>query len=835
MLTVPPAALVASLSASLVLGAALSARGQAPRQPDAARILHEIEGLGVVGTVLYVAAHPDDENTRLLAWLAGGRHVRAVYLSLTRGDGGQNLIGAEQDAAFGALRTDELLAARRLDGAEQLFTRARDFGYSKSAGETLALWGHDEILADVVRAIRRVRPDVVVTRFATDGPPTHGHHTASALLAAEAFRAAGDPRRFPEQLAEGLAPFQPARLVYNVSHWLLTPETDTARWLAVDVGAYDPLLGVSYGELAGRSRSMHRSQGFGAAQERGPLVEYFEHLAGREARGDLLDGLDLSWGRFPDGAAAGTLAAAARDGFDPRAPWRSIPALLALRDAVAGLGDAPWRAYTLARVDALVGDCAGLYLAATTAAPAAAPGEAVSLRLEATNRSPAALRLVAVTLPDGRRLEAGAALADNRPLVREERLALPPDTPVTTPYWLREPPLPGRFQVARPVLVGLPVGPPALPVTFEVEVAGRALSFVRDVSHRRVDLVDGEVVEPFVVRPPAAVAFERDVLLFPDGGERTLRARVQAGRPALRGTLTLVAPPGWQVTPASAAVRLAAPGDEAVLSFGVTPGDGAAPGALTARFQPEGARAAAPALSALRIAHPHVPPRTIHAPATVRLVSFDLRRASDRVGYVAGPGDRVAESLRDAGYQVDALSDETLTNGDLDAFDSIVVGVRAFSNTPRMAVWQPRLLDWVARGGTLVVQYATVGFRSELVAPLGPAPLTVGRGRVTDETAPVTFLASDHPVLQRPNPITAADFEGWVQERGLYFGERWDPAWQPILRMADPDEAPQDGSLLVLPHGEGRIVYTGLSFFRQLPAGVPGAVRLFANLIDHAN
>ena len=815
--------------------------GLAPDQPDASHIQHALDGLGVVGTVLYVAAHPDDENTRLLAYLANGRHVRTVYLSLTRGDGGQNLIGEEQDELFGVIRTHELMAARRLDGAEQLFTRARDFGYSKSADETLAKWGHEAILADIVWAIRRVRPDVVLTRFATDGPPNHGHHTASAILAAEAFEAAADPGRFPEQLAY-VEPWQADRLIYNVSHWLITPETDTSPWLKLDVGTYDPLLGVSYGELAGRSRSMHKSQGFGAPQERGPIVEYFQPLAGTRPAVDVLDGLALDWRRFPGAETlAGLVEAAARD-FDPRAPHRTIPALLAARAEARKLSDETWKRSTVARIDALVAACAGLYVEATADRVGATPGETVPLSLEATNRAPVAIRLVSVTLPDGRTVAVDAPLAPNGPLVRVEPFRLPDDTAYTAPYWLRAPAEGDRYAVADPRLVGLPVNPPALPVTFTVEVGGETLTFVRDVVYKWVDLVEGERRRPFEVGPPATVRFERDVLLLPNRAPRTVRVTVGAGRKDLRGAVRLVLPSGWRVAPASVPVALADVGDETTVRFTVTPPPGTTPGTTVGAVSGPDARAHAEVVvdgvpygvSVVRIQYPHLPIQTIHRDATLRLVPFDFARRSARVGYVPGPGDKVAESLRDAGYVVDVLSDGQLTSGDLGAWRTIVVGVRAFSNTPRMKVWQPNLLQWVEGGGTLVVQYATRNWRSDLVAPIGPAALTIGRGRVTDETAPVTFLAPDSPLLTTPNRITAEDFVGWVQERGLYFGESWAPAWQPVLAMADPGEAPQEGSVLAMDHGKGRIVYTGLSFFRQLPEGVAGAYRLFANLIDHA-
>lgn len=815
------------------LGSMSGARADVPRQPDAAELQHELDKLATVGTVLYVAAHPDDENTRLLAYLANERKVRTVYLSMTRGDGGQNLIGEEQDALFGLIRTRELLAARRIDGAEQLFTRARDFGYSKGPDETLALWGHDEILADVVWAIRRVQPDVIITRFDAGGAPNHGHHTASAILAAEAFAAAADPARFPEQLAHVQA-WQANRLLYNVSHWTITPETDKSAWLALDVGTYSPLLGTSWGELAGRSRSMHKSQGFGAPQQRGPITEYFLPLQGTRPVGDILQGLDLTWGRVPGGAAVAKRVDEARAAYDPRAPHKALPGVLAARDLVLALPDGPWKDLTLARMDALVVGLTGLHLEALTDRVEGVPGAAVTVALEATSRSPVDLRLLSVTLPDGRAVAVDRPLDDNVPLTLEQTVTLPADAPFTTPYWLRQPSDGARFRV-QPELIGRPDNPPALPVVFAIRAGDQTIQVVRDLAYKWVDPVQGEQTRAFEVVPPATVAFEREAIVVPGAAPHDVHLVVRAGVADLRGTLRLELPAGWTASPATVPVSLAAVGDELAATIAVRPPqEKKTGGAGRARAVVDvGGRAYS--VSAAHIDYPHIPIQVVQAEASVPLVPFTMTRLTDRVGYVPGPGDKVPQSLRDAGYAVDELTDAQLTGGDLSPWKTIVVGVRAFSNVPRMKVWQPRLHAWAAAGGTLVVQYATRNHQSDLVAPIGPKQLEIGRGRVTDETAPITLLDPKHPILSRPNAITAADFDGWVQERGLYFADKWDPAWTPLLSMADPGEEPQQGALLVMPTGSGRIVYTGLAFFRQLPAGVPGAYRLLGNLIDHAN
>ncbi|HET6150682.1 MAG TPA: PIG-L family deacetylase [Polyangia bacterium] len=851
-----------------------------PPQPSAAQIQLALAKLGVAGSVLYVAAHPDDENTSLLAYLANGLHLRAGYLSLTRGDGGQNLIGAEQGPELGLIRTQELLAARRIDGAEQFFTRARDFGYSKSPEETLRVWGREAVLSDLVSVIRRFRPDVIVSRFSPEPSDTHGHHTASAMLAVEAFRAAADPRFHPEELTGEITTWQARRLLWNrftmtgtlrgspnppatrsgeasspsLARSSIRPGDDLSAFDSLDAGGYNPLLGVSYGEMAAESRSMHKSQGFGVARNRGPVVEYFKTLieAGAPAgRGSPFRGIDFSLARWSGTGALRAAVERAQTQFDPTHPEAAIPALAAVDAELDGLPDASWRARKRREVQDLMLACAGFFADASAADFRVAPGDELEITATAVNRSVAPLALREVRFPAGagtiavaRALAAPAGGAAAPPLEWKRTLRIPADAPLTTPYWLASPPSPGLFTVADRALIGFPEDPQRLSVDFVLDLAGRTLVVPRAIAFKWTDPVAGERYRPLEITPRVSVRPDAPVLLFPerDRKPRPLIVHLTAGAASVKGALHIEAPPGWTVDPPSAPFAFDRKGQERELTFQVrreasvvhdlTPGTlravaevagGSAGDEASARF----------ARGVVRIEHAHIPIQTWLAPAEVRLVPLALEIAGTRIGYFSGPGDEVPASLRRVGYDVTLLDEPALRDGaaGLARFDAVVTGVRAFNTSERLRAAHPILMSYVEAGGTLVVQYNTNSRLAPLTAPIGPYPFDIGRDRVTDETSAVSLAAGAPPVLTTPNRIGARDFEGWIQERGLYFAEKWDARYQAPLAMNDPGEEPLAGSLLWARHGKGTYVYTGLAFFRQLPAGVPGAYRLFANLL----
>jgi len=839
-----PSIFVLALASTVALDRSAAAAAGPPPQPNAAQIAAGLRKLGVVGSVLYVAAHPDDENTALLAYLANGARVRTGYLSITRGDGGQNLIGSEQGPALGLIRTQELLAARRIDGAEQFFTRARDFGYSKSPDETLRIWERGAVLADVVEVIRRFRPDVIVTRFSPQPSDTHGHHTASAMLALEAFLVAANPQYRPEQIARGLAPWQARRIFWNRSSWAIKPGDDLTGDIKIDIGGYNALLGASYGEIAADSRSMHKSQGFGVARSRAPITEYFRVLADADPKSlpgkpaSILDGVDRAWRRFPGGAKVDDLVAKAVAVFDPARPEASIPALVAVDAAIDGIADAGWRAQKHREVSDLVLACAGLFADATAPDFRAVAGAPVEITATAVARLPADVKLETLRWPFATQPAAiGTALGVGKPFEAKQAVKLPADLPPTTPYWLDAPPSPGLYQIPDPALIGAPESPPPLVVDFGFAIAGRRFTIRRAVAYKWTDPVAGERYRPLEVTPAVSVRPDASVLLFTSLKEtKRISVELTAGAASPTGMLRVESPAGWGAKPSSVPFTLGPVGSSARFEFEIGPQAGRKGGAQAEgllRFVAESGGQKL-ARGVVRIEHPHIPIQTTLVDANLRTVPVRLAKGGvSKVGYFPGPGDEVPASLRSVGYDVTLLSEDALSRntGALAKLDAIVIGVRAFNTSERLRAAHDALMAYVERGGTLVVQYNTNNRIAPLTAPLGPWPFEIGQKRVTDETAAVDFTLPKHAALTTPNAIDGHDFEGWVQERGLYFADNWDKRYETPLSMHDPDEAALAGSLLWARHGKGTFVYTGLAFFRQLPAGVPGAYRLFANLL----
>ncbi|MGA7992577.1 MAG: PIG-L family deacetylase [Thermoanaerobaculia bacterium] len=833
-------AVAAALAAGTVHAAA------PPENPSAAEIALQLRKLNVVGSVLYVAAHPDDENSAFLAWGAKGRLVETGYLSITRGDGGQNLIGNEAGALAGVLRTQELLAARRIDGARQFFTRAIDFGYSKNPDETFAVWGHEQVLSDVVWVVRSFRPDVIVTRFPTTGEGGHGNHTASAILAVEAFTAAADPSRFPEQL-KWVSPWQAKRLLWNVFRFGAdAPRKAAPGEVAVDLGAYNPLLGRSYTEIAGQSRSMHKSQGFGAAERRGTWMNDFRLLAGDPAKEDLFEGVNLTWARYgTDGETVGRILRKAEEGFRETDPAASVPGLVEAWTAIgrmleagappaappsspskkSSLSSDPLLLAKRAEVADAIRACLGLWTEAIAAEPSASPGTDVKVATMILNRSrfPASVEKIEVS---GAEPLAGGDLAANEPVRRSATLTLPADAAYTQPYWLRLPAGKGLYAAPDPRLVGSPENEPPLVARFLVSVSAASISFEAPVVFRRTDPVKGEVYRPFEIVPPVTANLDETVYAFGTAAAKTVRVTLLAGAPSVSGTLRLRASAGFLVSPAEIPFTLAR-GEEKLVAFTVTPPATQEAGTLVAETTVAGRTQSR---ELVRVDYPHIPLQTLFPPAEARVLRIDVRAPRAPIGYVMGSGDAGPDALRQMGYSVTLLSDDDLETGDLSRFSAIVTGIRAYNTRPRLKQAAARIKAYEEGGGTVVVQYNTTG---DLVTDeIGPYPIKLSRDRVTVEEAPVTFLKPGSPLLNFPNKLSDADFDGWVQERGLYFAGTWDPRYETLIATHDPGESDKPGGLLFARVGKGAYVYTGYAFFRQLPAGVPGAYRFFVNLVS---
>lgn len=822
--------------------------------------------LGTTKRVLMVGAHPDDEDTQLLAALALEQGADVAYLSLTRGEGGQNGIGPELGEGLGLLRTEELLAARRVDGARQFFTRAYDFGFSKSAEETWRHWPHDLLLEDVVEVIRRFRPDIVIPVFSGTPRDGHGQHQVSALLAREAFEAAGDSTKFPGQIAAGLRPHRPAKLYRSLRG---SGEGATAR---LQIGNLDPLIGRSPFQLAMASRSRHRSQDMGRPEPAGPRWGYLLRLlpqpAGEEA--SIWEGIDtLMGGRtLASTRSAHPLeramtrydlaVAEIRDSASVLNPAALVPrlaaALAALRPEAGpserwgGLIDPEETLFRIAneRRDAeeALALASGLVLDAVASDARIVPGQDFTLELSLWNggREAVTVDSLVPVLPEGWTAEradssSAASVGPGALLVRRFRVRLPPGARTTEPYFLRE--SRGGAAVYRwpedRSVRGLPFEPAPVRAAARVRVAGASLPLETEATFAEVDLRQGELRRPVLVVPGVSVIVEPRVVLHPADAGRPLRLRVRLASEdpgGVEGTLRFQAPAGWRVEPAELPLKL---GDgerrevEVAVHVPAGAGERNPEWALTARFETNDSRRFTRGVEIVDYPHVRARPLPRGAEARVRIAPVSVPTGL-RVAYIEGAGEEGPGVLAQIGIVPDLLDAGDLATGDLSRYDVIVAGSRAYEVRHDLMANNARLLEYVRRGGTFIVQYN----KYELVeGRFTPFPLTMARphGRVTDETAPVRILAPSHPVFTTPNRITDADFAGWVQERGLYFAETWAPAYTPLLETGDPGETPLRGGLLVAKHGEGTYVYTGLAFFRQLPEGVPGAWRLFANLL----
>ena len=799
------------LVATLLLFPICFAFGHRPNHPGA--IKQAIKKLNTLGSVLYFAAHPDDENTRLIAWLAKEKHFRTGYLSLTRGDGGQNLIGPEQAEELGLIRTNELLAARSVDGGEQFFSSAIDFGFSKTSDEAFSIWNKERILADAVWVIRKFKPDVIITRFPPDPRAGHGHHQASALLAIEAFEAAANPNRFPEQLAS-VTTWQPKRLLWNTASFF-QGSPPSSNHILINIGQYNPLTGESYGETAAESRSKHKSQGFGTASQRGNVIERFEVLAGDAPKQTLFDGIETSWKRVSEGEIIEQLVNQIDKQFDMDHPERSVPALIDLLTSVSQIEDDYWRTLKMDEIKELILACGGIWFESLSPVPQLAVGE------EATATTSYIVRRPDITVTvDGHNLPFNEPYEQSAPFIAST---------TTQPYWLRNTHGTGRFTITGQDDIGRPLNNDGPKTTITLSINGKSLSFDVPIVYKFTHPVRGEVYEPLIIAPKITANISQKALVFDGMKPKTVEVRFTGNtqRP-ISATAKMQLPQGWRAEPREMPLHFSSLGEEIVASITVYPAENPSlTDSLTVVFDyPEGT---VPALASRTIDYEHIPKITWFPPAKARLSKIETGLSAKHIGYLAGAGDLIPESLREIGLQVTVLNEQDVLSGDLAKYDAIVTGVRLYNINPRITHMQPKLMEYVKAGGTLVVQYNVS--RALNTPNIGPYPLELSNARVTDENATVNILLPDNPLLNHPNKITAADFEGWVQERGLYFVGDADKRYRRPLRFADPDEAANDGSLLVSRYGKGNFVYTSLAFFRQLPAGVPGAYRLFVNLL----
>lgn len=810
---------------------------QEPKTHSSNDIYQAIEKLNFLGSVLYVAAHPDDENTDLIAYFSNKVNAQTAYLALTRGDGGQNLIGPEIRELLGVIRTQELLAARKIDGGLQFFTRANDFGYSKTPKETFNIWNKKAVLADIVWAIRKFQPDVIINRFnVASAGETHGHHTASAILSEKAFDLANNPEKFPKQL-EYVSTWQPKRLYFNTSSWFYNSKKKFKRavrkgnFLNIDAGVYLPLQGLSNTEISAQSRSQHKSQGFGVAENRGTEMEYLKPVKGHfpEEKTAVFTGINTTWSRLKNGKAIGEILYQVQEDYDFTEPSASVPQLLKAYQLIQKLENDHWRKIKTKAIKEIILAASGLYLESTVATEYAVPGQVATVNFEAINRSATPVVLTRITFPNlQENLVVNKKLKNNLDHRFSTEVQLPKNLAYSTPYWLNKKATTGMYHVEYQKLIGLPETPTKVNAVFELKIGDLALSVKKPVLFKTTSPVEGEVYSPFNIIPKISVALAHDVIIFKDDKPKEIEVRLSTYDSHLKGALSLAVPKNWQVSPASIQINDLAKESTTTYSFKVTPPKNQENIFVRPQFVSQDGTVFDQEL--IQINYAHIPKQTILLPAKAKLVHLNIETTGKKIAYIEGAGDAVAEGLSQIGYQVTTLSPEKISLENLKKFDAVVIGIRAYNVVKELAKKQPILFDYVEQGGTMIVQYnKNYNLKTKNIAPF---PLHLSHDRVTDEYSDVEFLVENHPVLNFPNKITQKDFKGWVQERGLYFPDQWSKAFTPILGMKDQGESQKKSSLLVAKYGKGYYVYTGLSFFREFPAGVAGAFRLFANLVS---
>ena len=817
--------------------AMVSLQAQKPINNSPSDIYESIKKLNFLGTALYIAAHPDDENTRFISYLANQVKARTAYLSLTRGDGGQNLIGTELRELLGVIRTQELLSARNIDGGEQFFTTANDFGFSKHPKETLKIWNKEEVLGDVIWTIRNFKPDVIINRFDHRTPgTTHGHHTTSAMLSYEAFDLAADEKSYPDQL-DFVETWKPKRLFFNTSWWFYGSrenfeKADKSKMLSVDAGVFYPQKGISNGEIAALSRSRHSSQGFGSRGLRGTDFEYIEFLKGDfpKDKNNIFDGIDTTWNRVEGGAEIETILKAVENNFNFNNPAAHLPELAKAYIKIKQLNDDYWRVQKTKEIKSIIAACAGLYLEASAKTPSATPGQNFSLTIEAVNRSGKNISLKdIVILPGQEKIQILKKLDANQKIVENMVAKTGFLQTYTAPYWLLNEGSLGMYNVNDLDLVGKPETPRAVKAIFNTVIEGIEIPFERNIIYKYVAPEKGEIYQPFEILPKATVSISNKVNIFAKPQSKVIPIKVKAHQDNLEGTLTLQLPEGWVATPKTATFKIETINDEATIAFSITPPSTESEGWLKPVLEINGETLT---YELTEVNYGHIPKQSILMPSKAKVVRLNIQTAGNNIGYIQGAGDAIPQSLHQIGYNVITIDPETIEEGTLSKFDAIVMGIRAYNVLDELKYKQKYLLSYVEKGGNLIVQYNTSGRRRLKMENIAPYPLEISRDRVTDENAEVTILAKDHAVLNFPNKISQSDFKGWVQERGLYFPNKWDASFTPVLAMNDKGESPKKGSLLIASYGKGNYIYTGLSFFRELPAGVPGAFKLFTNILS---
>ncbi len=812
-----------------------SAKAQQPQKPSAVEIFNKIQKLNFLGSVLYIAAHPDDENTRLISYLSNEKKARTGYLSLTRGDGGQNLIGPELRELLGDIRTQELIEARKIDGGEQFFSRANDFGFSKNPDETLTIWDKNQVLSDIVYTIRRFQPDVIINRFSHLTPgTTHGHHTSSAMLSFEAFDKANDVNSFPEQL-QTIQVWQSKRLFFNTTWWFYGSKEkfdaiDKSNLMTLKTGVFYQSVGKSNQEIAALSRSRHQSQGFGSTGTRGEETEYLDFLKGDNPKdkSNIFEGIDTTWNRVKNGNEIGILLSNVEKNFDFKNPSASIPELIKAYASISKLEDQHWKNIKIEEIKKIIAACSGLYLEAVAENQEATPGSLLKLKLEAINRSDVKMKWKSYdSFPSSPVSFLSMDLENNKDISKNIELNLTKNLEYTSPYWLKEKGTVGMYRVDDQKNIGIPDVIRQVKITFIIEINGVEIPFDRFVVYKTNDDVKGEVYQPLDIVPDVTSSFKEKVYIFNHDKSKTIAVKIKSGKDNVQGKVHLEIPDSWKVSPQENSFSIAKKGEEQLVIFNVTPSKEASEISIKSSVEVDGKTFDK---NQININYPHIYKQIVLQTAQTKALKLDIKIKNEKIAYIMGAGDEVPKCLTQMGYEVTILKPEEISTEKMLNFDVIITGIRAYNVINMLEYKQNILLDFVKNGKTMIVQYNTL---DDLVTKnMAPFPLKISNDRVTEENAEVRFLAPENLVLNFPNKITSKDFENWTQEQGLYYPKEFDSNFTPILSSNDKGEIAKNGALLVAKYGKGNYIYTGLSFFRELPAGVVGAYRLMANLIS---
>ena len=794
---------------------------------SASNISSMLEKLDVFGKVLYIAAHPDDENTRLIAYLANEKKYETAYLSATRGGGGQNFLGTHLKDNLGLIRTQELLEARKIDGGQQFFTSAIDFGYSKEPIETLNFWNEEKILSDFVWIIRKFRPDIIITRFNQTPYITHGHHTASTMLADKAFNLAGDPSAFPEQLKH-VKIWKPKRLMWNTSRRFFNlDDYDIDKMIKIDVGVYNNKIGKSYNEIASESRSMHKSQAFGSLRRRGSEVELIVHTQGVKAENDIMDGVDTSWDRIKPNEALKSYLRQAKDSFNIDKPYQIIDYLSLAHRELNSVFDRDWRSIKKNEIKNLIKASSGLFFEALSNVELASYGEEVKIKFDVINRSPYPIKLDKIQLNE-KEFIIDDSLKNNKLFSVEKSFQLPLEHEVSEKYWLKNPSEFGSYNIDDQKLITEPDNKPVLEAKFIFKVNGQQISYISPVTYKLNSPINGDEYRPFNIGNPIYLNPKNDLEYLVNTNKKNLEVEVISGANNMSARIYLDAPEGTKVDPEFYDINFKNNNEKKLLNFNVSLSDNknsinkvSYKAKIHDKIFSRGIN---------KIIYSHISHQTRFPKSEVSLIKFDLNVKAKNIAYIMGSGDKIPESLSLVGYKVDLFEKNDINIDNLKDYDALIVGVRAFNSDKSLLDIKPQLMNFMESGGNVIIQYNTS--RNLDVNKFSPYPFTLSRNRVSQENAPVRIINSKHPALNYPNKISLEDFNGWVQERGLYFPNSWSNDFETIISSNDKGESPNNGGILISKVGEGYFVYTSYSWFRQLPAGVSGAYKIFTNLIS---